>query len=101
MHKKYIMDTSKDRLEVLRNRYRLATMDKNEVGAISHGSAVSARHHTQRDALIIKLIRQLVEQIPGDKVTLTEDGFQALDKLLTPIERHRNIAEQKMEGEDD
>jgi hypothetical protein len=88
MDKSYIIESIQERIEVLRARHIDATLNTKK---LSYGSAAVARNKIKTDLNLCKLLEELFTQLPGNELMLSEDAYDALDKLIEPIERHRHV----------
>jgi hypothetical protein len=92
VNKTYVLSTVKDRAKLLKNRYRLAVNNKDELGMdMKPTVAAVVRSHLKRDYNLCKLVEELTESIIDEKLALSEDALAGLDKLVEPIERHRRL----------
>ena len=91
MDKEYVLHMLEQRIEELKNRYRLACHGQNEDGTEIRSNASQIRHATKRDINICMLVEELITATPGRLVPLTDEANAALEKILEPMERHRRL----------
>lgn len=91
MDKEYALLTLRERIEILKERYRLACHGLNEYGVeLKKGVADTYRTGYKREMQLCMLVEELVSQIKSDEIPLSNDAENGLEKLMEPNERHRN-----------
>lgn len=92
MDKEYIIVTLQQRIAILKNRYKLACHGKNDDGTMCDTAALAnVRHSSLRDLHLCQVILELVQQIKTPLCEFSDDATDGLEKLMSPIERHRRL----------
>jgi hypothetical protein len=92
MDKEYVLYNLRERMAVLKERYRIYCQGKNTDGKeISYGTAGVYRNKVLRDLHLCMLVEELVTAVPGKTCLLSDDALDGLSKLMEPCERYERL----------
>jgi hypothetical protein len=87
----YIRHGVSERLALLNKRYQMYCQGMNETGAyLTPGSAAVERSNCVKQRAILRLIDELLNQIPSDDFIVSDEAGVGYEKLCEPYERHRS-----------
>jgi hypothetical protein len=93
MDKDYILETLRERIVKLRNNYKAAVIN---VDNLTYGSAAVARSKAKQQLGICLLLEELIVSIPGSMVALSDDAFDALERAIDPMEKHGRLKDVRL-----
>jgi len=88
MDKEYVLFTLRQRIAVLKDRYRLLCHGKTSQ---SYGGSAVSRSEAKRDLNLCLLVEELIVGTPGKLTVLSDEAQEGLEKLMEPLERHRRL----------
>lgn len=94
MEKRYMLDVIKERISTLKQYMRCYNNGHGVGGTqLSKGSAAYKRTQTKFQLQLCILLEDLVTQVKGTEVYVSDDGERGFDRLTEPMERHIRLRE--------
>lgn len=90
MDKEFMIERVNARLEVLKQHYKYACMQRDRNGnPCTYGAAKEIRTHTLRDIRILQLILRLLENCSNKMFIDDAEAEAGFDKLVEPVHRKK------------
>ena len=95
MEKRYMLNVIRERIDTLKSYMKYYNNNQGVGGIkISKGSASYKRTHTKFELQLCYLLEDLVTQVKGQEVYVSDDGGKGFDRLTEPMERHVRLREE-------
>lgn len=95
MDKEYVLFKLRERISILKERFRLINHLKDEWGNdVNKYTAATKRTLYKQDLNLCLLIEELIVASPGQLCILSDEATEGLERLMEPLERHRRLKDE-------